>query len=193
MTGDTLTLRGEPWNFEFVPARTALLVIDMQNDFCLPGGYCYQYTAPKGVGDQAIANLRTPIEPIQRVLDSARRIGLTVIFTIESHWGDLSDVPPNKMEGTIKVGAPIGARGPYGRNLIRGEWGTKVIEELTPLPNEHVLHKAGKGGFVATDLDLILRSKGDHPSDLRRNYDRLPRSVHTPGSARSRISYGPTR
>jgi biuret amidohydrolase len=115
---------------------------------------------PKGLGQRAIDTLRTPIEPLKRVINKAREADLTVIYTIESHWGDLSDVPPNKMDGTVKVGAPIGAKGPHGRNLIRGDWGTEVIDELKPLPNEHVLHKAGKGAFVATDLDLILRSKG---------------------------------
>ena len=156
-----LTTAAEPWDFEFDPRHTALLVIDMQNDFCLPGGYCYQYMERKqGQGNEAIARLREPIGPISRVLEAARAAELMTIFTVESHWPDLSDAPPNKMEGTTMVGAPIGAMGPYGRNLIRGDWGTEVIDELRPLPGEHVLHKPGKGAFVATDLDLILRIRG---------------------------------
>lgn len=160
MSGDLITLGAEPWDLELDPDRTAVLVIDMQNDFTLPGGYCHQYMSAKGLGDQAIETLREPIEPIARVLETARTAGMTVIYTIESHWADLSDAAPPKMDGTVKVGAPIGAQGPHGRNLIRGDWGTEVIDELKPMPGEHVLHKAGKGGFVATDLDLILRSRG---------------------------------
>ena len=160
MSGDLVTLKAEPWELEFDPSKTALMVIDMQNDFTLPGGYCHQYMEARGMGDEAIETLRTPIEPIQRCLEAARGAGMTVIYTIESHWADLSDAGPAKMNGTIKVGAPIGAQGEHGRNLVRGDWGTEVIDELTPLPEEHVLHKAGKGGFVATDLDLILRSAG---------------------------------
>jgi nicotinamidase-related amidase len=161
VSGNLVTMQAEPWEFPFDPATTALLVIDMQNDFTLPGGYCHQYMEARGLGgDDAISTLRTPIDPIQRCLDAARAAGMTVIYTVESHWADLSDAAPPKMDGTIRVGAPIGATGPHGRNLVRGDWGTEVIEELTPLPEEHVLHKAGKGGFVATDLDLILRSRG---------------------------------
>lgn len=155
-----VTLDAEPWVFSFDPQQTAVLVIDMQNDFCQPGGYCYQYTAQKGFGDEAIDALRAPIDPIARVLDAARQAEMSVIFTVESHWPDLADVPPNKLEATVKVGAPIGAQGTFGRNLIRGEWGTEVIDELRPLEGEHIVHKAGKGGFVGTDLDLILRNRG---------------------------------
>lgn len=160
MSGDVVTLKSEPWEIEFDPGKTALMVIDMQNDFTLPGGYCHQYMEARGMGDEAISTLRTPIEPIQRTLEAARRADMKVIYTIESHWADLSDAGPAKMDGTVKVGAPIGAQGPHGRNLVRGDWGTEVIDELKPVPDEHVLHKAGKGGFVATDLDLILRSAG---------------------------------
>lgn len=156
----TFVISAEPWDFEITPERTALLVIDMQNDFCRAGGYAYQCLERKGLGAAAITSLRGPIEPLKRVIEAARKASLTVIYTVESHWADLSNVPPNKMEGTIRAGAPIGANGPYGRHLIRGNWGTEVIEELEPLPNEHVVHKAGKNAFVATDLDLILRAKG---------------------------------
>ncbi len=157
----SLRVPGQPWDFEFNPRHTALVIIDMQNDFCLPGGYCHQYMdGEHSEGDEAIARLREPIGSISRVLEAARAAEVMAIFTVESHWPDLSDVPPNKMEGTTMVGAPIGATGPYGRNLIRGDWGTEVIDELRPLPSEHVLHKPGKGAFVATDFDLILRSRG---------------------------------
>ena len=153
-----LTCAAEPWDFVFDPAHTALLVIDMQNDFCAIGGYCHAYMAKKGLGDEAIALLREPIEPLSEVLDACRSAGVLVVYTVEAHHPDLNDVPHNKMEGTINVGAPIGSEGPLGRLLIRGEQGSEVVEELAPREGERVLHKPGKGAFFATELDHILRN-----------------------------------
>lgn len=153
-----LTCAAEPWDFGFDPAHTALLVIDMQNDFCAIGGYCHAYMEKKGIGDEAIALLREPIEPLTGVLDACRSAGVMVVYTVEAHHPDLADVPANKMEGTINVGAPIGSEGPLGRLLIRGERGSEVVDELAPQAGERVLHKPGKGAFFATDLDHILRN-----------------------------------
>ena len=73
VSGNLVTMQAEPWAFPFAPATTALLVIDMQNDFTLPGGYCHQYMEARGLGgDDAISTLRTPIAPIPRCLDAAR-------------------------------------------------------------------------------------------------------------------------
>ena len=150
----------EPWEFVFEPHRTALVVIDMQNDFCAIGGYCHAYMTKNGVGDEAIALLREPIAPLIKLLDACRSSGVMVLYTVESHWPDLADVPANKMEGTVNVGAPIGSDGPMGRLLIRGERGSEIVEELAPREGEHVVHKPGKGAFFATDLDHILRNNG---------------------------------
>lgn len=156
----SLSCKAEPWDFSFDPQHTALLVIDMQNDFCAVGGYCHAYMEKRGLGEEAIMLLREPIAPLSKVLDAARAAGMPVIYTIEAHWPDLTDVPQNKMEGTVNVGAPIGSEGPLGRLLIRGERGSAVVDELTPRDNEHVVYKAGKGAFFATDLDHILRNRG---------------------------------
>jgi nicotinamidase-related amidase len=132
---------------------SALLVIDMQRDFCAPGGYA----------DRAgldIARLRAPIAPIQRLLEAARRRGLAVFHTREGHRPDLADLPEPKRRRAAKAGAPIGQPGPLGRLLVRGEYGHDLIDELRPADGEPVIDKPGYSAFAATDLDLLLRNRG---------------------------------
>ncbi len=132
---------------------SALIVIDMQRDFCAPGGYA----------DQAgleIGRLRAPIPAISRLLDSARAQGLLVVHTREGHRPDLSDLHESKRRRAEQAGAPIGARGPLGRLLVRGEYGHDLIDELRPLAGEPVIDKPGYSAFAYTDLDLLLRRRG---------------------------------
>jgi nicotinamidase-related amidase len=132
---------------------TALIVIDMQRDFCAPGGYA----------DQAgldISLLRAPIPAIQRLLAYAREQGLLVLHTREGHRADLSDLPEPKRLRAEKAGAPIGHPGPLGRLLVRGEFGHDLIDELQPLTGEPIIDKPGYSAFAHTDLDLLLRNRG---------------------------------
>ena len=147
-----LTVTASPRPFAFDVARSALLVIDMQSDFCAPGGYMDHAGAD-------IALMRRPIEPIKALLKEARRVGLQVIFTREGHRPGLETAPPSFMERTKFAGHPIGKRGPLGRLLVRGERGHDVIDELKPLANETIIDKPGKGAFYATDLETILRQR----------------------------------
>jgi nicotinamidase-related amidase len=153
MTGPRpLSVEAEPYEFTFEPARTALLVIDMQRDFVERGGF------GELLGND-VTPLRRAVEPTRRVLEAFRRARLSVIHTREGHRPDLSDCPPSKRaRGRLKTG--IGDPGPMGRVLVRGQHGHGIIDELSPLPGEPVIDKPGKGAFYATDLDLILRDQG---------------------------------
>lgn len=135
------------------PRRCALLLIDMQRDFCTPGGYA----ASAGLD---VARLRAVVPAQQRLLAAARRAGLLVVHTREGHRADLSDLLPAKRHRAERAGAPIGARGPLGRLLLRGEYGHDFIDELQPQAGEPVIDKPGYSAFHATDLELILRARG---------------------------------
>jgi len=146
------TVAAEPGPFRFNLASTALVIIDMQRDFCEPGGF------GETLGND-VSLLRAVIPPLRAVLAAARAAGLTVIHTREGHRPDLSDCPPAKLNRgnpTLRIGDP----GPKGRILVRGEYGHDIIDELAPLPGELVVDKPGKGSFHGTDLGDRLAAAG---------------------------------
>ena len=146
-----VTITAEPSAVSIEPGRTALIIIDMQRDFLEPGGF------GAALGND-VSRLKTAVGPIRAVLDAARRAGMLVIHTREGHRPDLSDAPPHKVQRgdpAMRIGAP----GPMGRILVRGEPGHDIIAELYPDAGEPVIDKPGKGAFYQTDLELMLKNR----------------------------------
>jgi len=145
-------IAAEPSPLEIDLARSALVIIDMQRDFLEPGGF------GAALGND-VTRLQPAVAPCRTVLEAARMQGMLVIHTREGHRPDLTDAPRFKVERgdpALRIGAP----GPMGRILVRGEPGHDIIAELNPQPGEPVIDKPGKGAFYQTDLDLMLRNRG---------------------------------
>ena len=153
-----LSMPAKPYDFMFPPSKTALLVIDMQRDFLLDGGF-------GEIQGGTLEAVKAAIDPTKKSLDAFRQAGLAVFHTREGHRPDLSDVPSSKMirqanaPENVQYTKVIGDVGDMGRLLIRGEYGHDIVDELQPRPNEVVINKPGKGAFWNTNLMERLKAR----------------------------------
>ncbi len=135
-SSEPILVRSRPHPFPLILSQTALLVIDMQYDFCHPDGYSGSVLGADLTATSAI------IPRIQSVIAWARTHSILVIYTRESHRLDLSDMTASKRDRYINAGYPVGSPGKMGRFLIQGEPGTELLDEFRPLETELVLDRA---------------------------------------------------
>jgi ureidoacrylate peracid hydrolase len=154
-----LSIEARPSPLVLQPHQTAVLVVDMQNDFGAAGGVI----ARAGID---IAPIQAVVPAIARVLDAARTAGLPVIYLKMEFRPDLSDLGGPDSPNAIKhrlfgVGEPVTTPdGSEGRILIKGTWNTEILVDLTPHAGDIVVSKRRYSGFYGTELDTILRTLG---------------------------------
>ncbi len=148
-------LRAQPQNLTIDLARTAILVIDMQNDFCHPGGWLNQI----GVD---VTPLRAPIKPLTRFLPLLRRMEVPVLWV---NWGNRPDrlnLSPAQLHVYKPSGMGVGLGDPLpksgARVLEAGSWAAAIVDELAPDPADIHIAKYRMSGFWDTPLDSILRN-----------------------------------
>jgi ureidoacrylate peracid hydrolase len=153
--GPAVTIEANPSAIPIEPARTALLVVDMQNDFGSEGGLLQR----AGLG---LSLIRATVPRTATVLAAARAAGIPVIYLKMGFRPDLSDAgapdSPNRVRH-LAYGTGKSVRAPDGRAsriLIRDTWNTDILTELAPQPHDTVLYKTRFSGFYQTDLDAIL-------------------------------------
>jgi nicotinamidase-related amidase len=142
-----------PHTEDLAPATTALIIIDMQRDFCEPGGYIDSMGYDVGPAQALVPR-------IAALRQAVRQWGGFIVYTREGHRPDLTDLLPQKRFRSRIGGGEIGAVGPLGRLLIRGEAGWDIVPDLAPSPGEPVVDKPGFSAFYATDLDRLLVTRG---------------------------------
>lgn len=128
------------------PQHTALLVVDMQNDFCAPTGVF-------GKGGADVARISVAVPAIAGLLNSARAANARRVFMRHTHEADLSNLSPARLSFYAML---YGGADPY--HAIRNSWGHQIVDELSPLPGEMVINKGRSSSFIGTGLDMFLRS-----------------------------------
>ncbi|KAH8051432.1 isochorismatase-like protein [Aureococcus anophagefferens] len=135
------------------PATTALLVIDLQRDFCDEGGYM-------GAMGYDVAPLREPLPKVRAVLRACRARSIRCFHTRQGYRPDLADLSAFARRKFERAGVTVGAAGPLGRLFVRGEPGSEIVEDARPREGEPVIDKTANDAFIGTDLDRLLRLAG---------------------------------
>src|SRR4051812_25364887 len=155
-TSSAVEVEARPDPIVVDPGATAIVVVDMQNDFAAPGGMFDRAGIP-------IDAIQAIVEPIRVVLDAGRAAGMRVVFLKMQFAADLSDagspdVPNRIKHRALRIGEPMRTpTGESGRILVEGTWNTEIVATLTPEPDDLVVTKHRYSGFYETDLDQELR------------------------------------
>lgn len=128
--------------------HTALLIHDMQNDFCTPGGKIFDRAAKQP------GKIRSTVAQLVECVRMVRRSGVAVIYLQNMHLPNAADVPPSHLHHLMKSGL---VNGPEDIPCIKGTWGHQIIDELQPLPDDIVIEKGAFNDFHNSMLDKVLR------------------------------------
>ncbi len=144
-----------PWPYDgkLDSSNTGVIVLGMQGDYAMAGGLL----AAQG---SDVSMIQALVPGIAAFTAQMRQAGFPVVFVRESHRTDLRDLPKNKHWRSKQAGAEIGAQGPLGRYLVRGETGTQILPGIGAASHDDIVDTSGKSGFFASDLDQILRQRG---------------------------------
>jgi ureidoacrylate peracid hydrolase len=154
--GRSTIIEAKPEPIRVNYAQTAMIIVDMQNDFCSKGGLFDR----AGI---SISAVQKAIEPTRKALLAARAAGIKIVYLKMGFRADLSDLGDAGSANRLRhlrfgAGRPCSAPdGRQGRFLIRDTWNTDVIEELRRQPEDVVLYKHRFSGFYQTELDDVLR------------------------------------
>ena len=154
-----MEIEARPSPLSLDPVRTAVVVVDMQNDFGADGGMFARVGVP-------LDGIRAVVEPTARVLAAARQAGMTVVYLKMEFEPDLSDAGPSDSPNFLlhqALGAGEAVVAPDGNPsqiLVKGTWNTEILPELTPKRGDLVVSKHRYSGFFETDLDAILEERG---------------------------------
>jgi ureidoacrylate peracid hydrolase len=157
--GTQLSIAARPESVGFDTGRTAVIVIDMQNDFGSRGGMF-------DLAGLDVAPIERLVEPISRVLEAARNAGLFIVYTKQEHNADLSDAgnedaPHRIKHKRLNIGRTVAAPdGSASQILVRDTWNTAIVPELSPRPGDAVISKHRFSAFFETPLDSILGARG---------------------------------
>ena len=157
--GYTITVEAKPNPIEIDTGKTAVIVVDMQNDFGAKGG----------MFDRAgidISGIQKAVDPTAKVLDAARKAGVKIVYLKMGYRPDLSDLGASDSVNRVRhlqLGVGESVRAPDGsesRILIRDTWNTDIVPELTPHPEDLIIYKTRFSGFYETNLDTRLKQMG---------------------------------
>jgi ureidoacrylate peracid hydrolase len=157
--GHSVTFAAKPQPMHIDTANTAIIVVDMQNDFGAEGGLFHR----AGID---ISSIQRAVGPTAKVLNAAREMGIKIIYLKMAFQPDLSDLgapeSPNRVRHLLfGVGNVINApTGEESRILVRETWNTDILPELAPNVDDIVLYKHRFSGFYETELDVILKRLG---------------------------------